>query len=141
MSCSRLRKNPVALVSFLAISFGLASQCLAVIDVLVNQAGYEPNAPKVFRAQRNADFGGNGVFEVKRVSDNGVVSSGTLVRKGGLWNKWYWEGDFSSLTTAGDYYVTSNVNGEVANSYNFTIGNNTLRAQTGVLTYRYRSEE
>ena len=48
----------------IALTLGLMSaECLA-LDVLVNQVGYEPNAPKIVRVQRTADYAGDGTFSV-----------------------------------------------------------------------------
>ncbi len=137
MFSASLRNKLLSSLVFIGISAGLTSPAFAVIEVLVNQCGYEPNSPKIFRAQRNADYGGNGTFSVKRVGDNAVVYSGTLTRKGRLWDKWYWEGDFSAFTTQGYYYVNVIVDGENAGSYSFNIANNILRSQTGTLAYKY----
>ncbi|MHC4443312.1 MAG: glycoside hydrolase family 9 protein [Planctomycetota bacterium] len=109
----------------------------AGLDVLVNQVGYHPNAPKIFRAQRTSDYAGDGTFSVRRVSDGGEVSTGTLTRVGPQWDKYYWVGDFSSFNTAGDYYISADVDGEVGTSYDFTIDFNTLRDLTGTLVYQY----
>ncbi|MDO8589329.1 MAG: glycoside hydrolase family 9 protein, partial [Armatimonadota bacterium] len=120
----------VAAILFLVVGSSFA------LDVLVNQTGYERYAPKTFRVQRTTDYGGNGTFTVK--TSGGVdTCTGTLIRKGGLWNKFYWEGDFSSLTLDGDYYISANVNGEVGTSYTFNIGVGSLLSQTGVPTYQY----
>ncbi|MDO8588701.1 MAG: glycoside hydrolase family 9 protein [Armatimonadota bacterium] len=120
----------------LACAIMLPTRCSA-LDVLVNQAGYETNSPKVFRVQRTADYAGDGTFSVRRVSDGVTVFSGTLTRKGSLWNKYYWEGDFGSFRTGGDYNVYATVNGENGTSYNFAIGLDVLRDKTGKLTYQY----
>jgi len=87
--------------------------------------------------QRASDYAGGGTFSVKRASDNVEVFSGTLTRKGALWDKFYWEGDFSSFKTAGDYFVSASVSGESGSSYSFTIQENVWLAQTGVLVYQY----
>ncbi len=107
------------------------------LDVLVNQTGYEPNGPKTVRAQRTTDFAGDGTFSVKKVSDNSQVFSGTLTRKGGLWDKFYWEGDFSSYKIGGDFYITGTVSAETNNSYNFNISPGVFQNVTGNLAFRY----
>jgi len=89
----------LSVVLFILCVVLLPTYCFA-LDVLVNQVGFESNSPKVFRVQRATDYAGSGTFSVRRVSDNATVHSGTLTRKGGLWNKFYWEGDFSSLSFA-----------------------------------------
>ena len=109
----------------------------AALDVLVNQAGYEPNAPKIVRCQRASDYSGEGTFSVKRASDNAVVYSGTLTRKGGLWGKFYWEGDFTELTATGDYYISATVDSENGTSYGFAIAPGALLEKTGKLAYQY----
>lgn len=116
-----------------AMAFGPAF----ALDVMVNQVGYEPEGPKIFRVQRSTDFAGAGSFSVKRSSDNAVVCSGTLTRRGGLWDKFYWEGDFSLFRTTGDYYISATVDAESANSYGFTIAASTILSQTGALVYQY----
>jgi hypothetical protein len=121
----------------IAMAVGLISaECLA-LDLLVNQAGYESNGPKIVRAQRSTDFAGDGTFSVKKVSDNSTVYSGTLTRKGGLWDKFYWEGDFSSYKLGGAYYLTGTVNADSGNSYNFTINPGIFQSITGNLAFRY----
>ncbi len=121
----------------IAVTVGVISaECLS-LDVLVNQAGYESNGPKIVRAQRSTDFAGDGTFQVRKVSDNSTVYSGNLIRKGGLWSKFYWEGDFSAYKIGGACYVTATVNTETANSYNFTINPRIFQAVTGTLAFRY----
>ena len=113
-----------------------AADCRA-LDVLVNQVGFEPNSPKLFRVQCASDYAGPGTFSVRRASDDAEVFTGTLIRKGPLWDKFYWEGDFSSLKTAGDYYISATVGSDYGSSYGFTIQENVWLAQTGVLVYKY----
>lgn len=126
----------IAILTTLICALIPAGRCLA-LDVLINQVGYEPNSPKIFRVQKTADYAGDGTFSVKKVSDNSVVYSGTLTRKGSLWDKWYWQGDFSSVKAPTDYYVSATVNGENGTSFNFNIGSGTRLNQTGVLDYQY----
>ncbi|MDO8682108.1 MAG: glycoside hydrolase family 9 protein [Armatimonadota bacterium] len=107
------------------------------LDVLVNQVGFEPNSPKAFRVQRATDYAGDGTFSVKRVSDNAEVYAGSLTRKGGLWDKWYWQGDFSSYQIPGEYYISAAAGGETNTSYNFNISPGYLLDKTGKLAYQY----
>src|SRR5688500_11552346 len=116
-----LHTNHLTIVETLAFVMIATVNCSA-LDVLVNQAGYERYAPKVFRVQRSSDHGGDGTFSVKRVSDQAIIQTGTLVRKGGLWNKWYWEGDFGPLAIDGDYYISATVGAETNTSYDFNVG-------------------
>ncbi|MDO8587570.1 MAG: carbohydrate-binding protein [Armatimonadota bacterium] len=126
----------ILVVSVLAAFFLLVAGSGFALDVLENQTGYERYAPKVFRAQRATDYGGNGTFTVK--TSGGVdTCTGVLVRKGGLWNKWYWEGDFSSLAVDGDYYISATVGTETNTSYTFNVGVGSLLNRTGVPTYQY----
>ncbi|MDO8588670.1 MAG: glycoside hydrolase family 9 protein [Armatimonadota bacterium] len=107
------------------------------LDVLVNQTGYERYGPKTFRVQRTTDYGGNGTFIVKAAGTGADISSGPLVRKGNIWDKWYWEGDFSSLTIDGDYYISATVDAETNTSYAFNVGVGSLLNGTGAPTYQY----
>ncbi|MGQ9455324.1 MAG: cellulase N-terminal Ig-like domain-containing protein [Armatimonadota bacterium] len=102
----------------------ILSSCSAAVDVLVNQVGFEPNSPKIFRVQQTTDFQGDLLFRVCRVSDGREVFNGPLIRKGSLWDRFYWEGDFSSLKTPGDYYISVTVDGESVESYPFSIRDN-----------------
>ncbi|MBI4580127.1 MAG: glycoside hydrolase family 9 protein [Planctomycetes bacterium] len=107
------------------------------LDVLVNQAGYESNGPKTVRAQRSTDFAGDGTFSVRKASDNTAVYSGTLSRKGGLWDKYYWEGDFSTYRIGGAYYITATVDADPGNSYGFILSPGVFQNVTGNLAFRY----
>jgi hypothetical protein len=131
----KLRLCKLLIAPMLAILLCPSVGCLA-LDVMVNQTGYERYAPKVFRAQRATDYAGNGTFTV-RTSAGADVCTGTLVRKGGVWNKYYWEGDFSSLTVDGDYYISATVSGETGTSYTFNVSVGSLLARTGKPTYQY----
>lgn len=109
----------------------------AGLDVLVNQTGYETNGPKTIRAQRSSDFAGGGTFLVRSVSDDSTVCSGALMRKGDLWDKFYWEGDFSACKTGGRYYITASVGTETADSHPFTVTPGLFQSVTGTLAFRY----
>lgn len=132
-------KTHSGLTVFLVIGFSWwpSARTAPALDVLMNQVGFEPNEPKTVRAQRSNDFASNGTFTVKKATDNSTVLSGTLTRQGGLWDKFYWQGDFTSLKAGGDYYVSGSVNGETGTSYTFTIGGDTALNQTGSLAFRY----
>jgi len=125
----------VALAIFAALS--VPAGAYAEMDVLVNQIGYPPNAPKFFRVQRTADFVGGGAFSVRSRESGVTVFSGTLGRQGGLWDRWYWTGDFSSLRTPGRYCIEATIDGESATSYDFTIDQDILLNHSGTLVYEY----
>jgi hypothetical protein len=71
------------------------------------------------------------------VSDNAIVFNGTLARGGSIWDKWYWQGDFTPLETPGGYYISATVGSETASSFDFSIGTDVLAAETGALVYQY----
>ncbi len=120
----------------LLVGFLLPGPALA-LDVLVNQAGFEHNAPKVFHVQRTTDFAGDGTFSLRRASDNATVFTGPLIRKGGLWDRWYWQGDFSSWRIGGDFNLQATVGTETNTSFPFAIGGDLLLSKTGALAFRY----
>ena len=126
----------VALHALLLILLGAAGPAPA-LEVLVNQAGAEPNAPKTVRIQRGTDFSGAGTFSICDAGSGSTVFAGTLIRTGGLWDKFYWEGDFSAYKKPGAYYIAAAVGGETANSYPFTISPGVFQSRTGHLAYRY----
>jgi hypothetical protein len=120
--------------------------------IRVDQFGYRPNASKVaVIVDPQTGYDGNQAFspslgvnqyQVRKWDDNSVVFSGTL----SAWNggavdassgdKAWWF-DFSSLTTAGSYYVYDV--GRQVGSYRFEIGeevyNNVLRSAVRMFFY------
>lgn len=116
-----LNTNPVVrLPTLILCILGVNSGAL-VLDVLVNQVGYEPNSPKLVRDQRAIDYAGGSTFSLRRISDGSLPYSGTLSRQGPLWDKWYWQGGFSEVKVSGDLYVSAAVDAENGSSCSFTI--------------------
>ena len=137
----------------------LAAQALAAAspNILVDQFGYRTGDPKwVVFAQpvqgynSPSSFTPGATFEVHRVSDNVLVFTGsTMVWNGGAadtgnnnssGDKGWW-GDFSTLVTAGSYYVSvPGGSNPGAASYPFTIAdtiyNPALLASTRMFYYQ-----
>jgi hypothetical protein len=69
------------------------------VSVLLSQYGFNPEHPKTVTCANAADR-----FEVRRAVDHSVVFSGSLVQVSGDFGT-FWQGDFTSLTTTGSYYI------------------------------------
>ncbi len=86
-------------------------------DILTNQVGYHPDSRKtaVFR-----DVTDETEFSVVRADNNEVVYTGALTGEtvNGLAGETDWQGDFSSVTEPGTYYIQC---GALDDSYTFDI--------------------
>lgn len=115
------------------------------IEILVNQVGYDLEAPKCFTVQTN----------FLPINDNAVSGqlvdlSGTPVYlvlleyrgriKGAFGNDWgreYWRGDFTSFDTPGHYRLKVGIDGQTAVSHPFRLEPNLLWDQTHRPAYRF----
>ena len=92
-------------------------------DININQVGYRTNAVKkaVFR-----NVSGQSQFEVINADTNRTVYTGQLTNQtnNSSANETDWQGDFSSVTEAGRYYIKC---GGLDNSYTFEIGDNVYK--------------
>jgi uncharacterized protein YjdB len=131
----------VVMLSILGLNLSLKAQSLpAASYIRIDQFGYLPNEKKVaVIAKATAGFNnGAGIdlntgvnVELRRVSDNVVVysaaatayNSGNADTDAGDKGWWF---DFTSYTTAGEYYIrcTRANNGGTQDSYRFRINNN-----------------
>ncbi len=118
------------------------SECLRLVQPLVNQVGYDTGTPKLFTVQSNF-LADKATFEV--VNDQGeVVHHGVLESKGRIignynsdWGYYYWRGDFSSLDTPGKYHIRAHISGTQENSWPFQIAPNLIWDKTSRPAYRF----
>jgi hypothetical protein len=82
------------------------------VDILINQAGYLPDAGKICVVKGNAPRN----FEVIDIVNGRVVFSGELQPKTGDFGTWL-SGDFSDLKQEGHYYIKS----DTLRSYPFEV--------------------
>jgi glycosyl hydrolase family 9/cellulase-like Ig domain-containing protein len=77
-------------------------------QILVNNLGMLPDQEKTFFLATRYDHPDvSGTFQLFDVNTDKMVFEGPLVRKGFLWDRYHWWGNFSSYTTEGSYYITT----------------------------------
>lgn len=109
----------------------------ATVHILIDQAGYACNDPK------KAIFVGedlSGSFSVIDVTSKQEVFAGTMTQKGQseLLGATVWEGDFSSLSKAGSYYIATEKLGQ---SYAFEIENQVYKARSEELYGQIKQDD
>lgn len=131
-------KNLLTILSFLQTAFLWASPTTISVNIKTDQFGYRPTDAKIaVIAQPQTGFNAPSSyvpasnFKVRRWSDDVEVFSANIT----AWNggaehtqsgdKVWWF-DFSSLTTAGEYYVYDPTNN--VGSYKFSVDNNVYTA-------------
>jgi hypothetical protein len=112
------------------------------IRALVNQVGYEVDAPKRFTVQGNF-LAARAAFSVIR-EDGTTAFSAALDHRGRItgvhgndWGNEYWRGDFSSLNTPGTYRIRIELDGLTDTSWPFEIGKDLLAQRTAEAAYRF----
>jgi len=103
-------------------------------QIIVDQFGWRSDAPRKVALFADPISGQNsavaytpgGSFQVRRVSDDGVAFTGSVVAWNGgatdaVSGDKVWSGDFSALAAPGDYYVYDPANN--LRSYNFRLDN------------------
>ncbi|HEX3986921.1 MAG TPA: glycoside hydrolase family 9 protein [Acidobacteriaceae bacterium] len=104
----------------------------AQVRVLVDQVGYETNAPKaaVIEAPENRSLSG---FTLVDDDSGRTVFTGTLQRAGSVdhWRNWhFWKADFSTWRTPGQYVLRVTIRNAVVSSCAFEIGDDLLERKT-----------
>nr|MDO8110095.1 cellulase N-terminal Ig-like domain-containing protein [Candidatus Sigynarchaeota archaeon] len=95
--------------------------------IVINNVGYLPNQEKTFFMTMQYDSPGvNGTYDLIEEGTGQVVRSGTIVPRGLLWQRYYWKGDISSVTTPGSYHIIGKIGSNVARSNTFTISSTYL---------------
>jgi hypothetical protein len=114
----------------------------ASFEVLVNQVGYDTNAPKRFLVQANYKAE-NAVFEIED-KEQKVVYSGTLQHEGRIkghyghdWGYEYYSGEFSDCNTIGEMRIKVSLDDLTEFSWPFKIGDDLLWQETARLAYRF----
>ncbi|HIO80876.1 TPA: hypothetical protein EYG59_20025 [Candidatus Poribacteria bacterium] len=114
------------------------------IEVLVNQVGYDVDAPKKFTVQSNflpedkkvkyelVDEDGKSVFAVPLAYFGRMKGA-----YGNDWGKEYWRGDMTDFNTPGEYKLRVRMDGEKSQSYPFKIEENLLWNQTSYPAYKF----
>lgn len=109
--------------------------------VIVNNLGMLPDQDKTVLLAMKYDYPDlQGTFQLIDVNTNQEVSSGILARKGQLWGKYYWVGNFSDYTSIGNYYVKVKLGRFESKSYEFQISPNYMdeAVRTGLYWYYYQ---
>jgi hypothetical protein len=110
----------------------MASLSFAQARVLVDQVGYETNAPKtaLIETTQNTSLSSFSLID----DDSGLaVFTGALQPAGSVdhWSDWhFWKADFSSWRTPGHYRLRITLRDEIASSCVFEIGNDLLERKT-----------
>lgn len=112
------------------------------IRVLVNQVGYDTDAPKRFTVQGNF-AAAKAAFDVVNVKGETVFSAplkheGRI--QGAFGNDWgfeYWRGDFSAFDAPGQYRIRAALDDKTDLSWPFEIGLRLLWERTAVPAYRF----
>ncbi|HEX5483111.1 MAG TPA: glycoside hydrolase family 9 protein [Terriglobia bacterium] len=117
----------------LACCLGLfARVCLGRVRVLVDQVGYQTQAPKRAIIEGTADDHPQ-EFTLVDASSGAVVLRGKLAPDGQVYNwrgRVFWTADFSSWRKTGHYEVRTRTNTGVVNSCPFAIQDNVLERNT-----------
>jgi hypothetical protein len=98
------------------------------VDLLVNQAGYLPNAPKTCVTKGTAKR----TFNVINVLNQKVVFSGTLQPESDDFGTWL-TGDFSAVTAEGHYYLKS----DTLRSYPFVISGSAYKSPMDLIVHYF----
>lgn len=107
-------------------------------EILVNNYGLFPNQEKTFFFATSGNYSQDtGTFEVINVDTGAIAYSGILTRKGFLWQKHHWIGNFTDLTTEGNYYVKATLGQLQAKSYEFQIAQDYLEEAFSLGLYWY----
>ncbi|MBD3350153.1 MAG: hypothetical protein GF364_01550, partial [Candidatus Lokiarchaeota archaeon] len=96
-------------------------------QILVNNVGMLPNQEKTFFLAMNYEYPDiEGTFEIIDSDTENIVKTGNLERKGHLWGRYLWLGNFTDLKTEGNYYINAKLGSHQKKSYAFKISNNYL---------------
>lgn len=99
-------------------------------DVLVNQVGYDSDAPKTFVFQAPAERRFTRVeFRVLDAGQNPVLA-GVAHAATSMWGASYWTGDFSGVRRQGRYTVEVTTEHGVSRSFPFTVGEDAVFRET-----------
>ncbi|MFV2066258.1 MAG: glycoside hydrolase family 9 protein [Pirellulales bacterium] len=111
-------------------------------QLVVNQVGYDLDAPKRFTAFSNFAAGA-GSFQVV-ADDDSVLFAGPLRSKGRVvgayghdWGFYYWRGDFTDFNRPGHYRIQIALDGVASTSWPFTVGPNVLWDRTARPAYLF----
>lgn len=118
--------------------FRLFTYCLPLsvaaqsVQVITNHVGYEYNLPKhaIIKADSKQSID---KFELIAANTGQTVYEGSAVYSGPVdkWKHWvFWNIDFSTYTSYGDYYIRLLAGGKVIQSYPFSINKNVLEQAT-----------
>lgn len=118
------------------------SLSLRTVQPLVNQAGYDTGAPKLFTVQSNF-LVNSATFEV--LDDQNVsVFTGPLESCGRItgnyqsdWGFYYWRGDFTSFDSPGIYRIRANIGRTSELSWPFQVATDQLWKETSRPAYRF----
>ncbi len=113
-----------------------------LLRVLVNQLGYDLNAPKLFTVQCNYSAK-TGKFELLDQSGNSVYSAKLDYKdriKGAFghdWGLYYWRGDFSGFKQPGKYQIRVTLDDKNDISWPFDVADNLLWEKTAQSAYKF----
>ena len=98
------------------------------VDLLINQAGYLPNASKTCVTRGTEKR----TFNVINILTQQVVFSGILQPESGDFGTWL-SGDFSSVTAEGHYYLKS----DTLRSYPFVISGSAYQSPMNLIVHYF----
>lgn len=110
----------------------LSVTCSGQVRVLVDQVGYEANAPKHALIMGTIEDKPEG-FTLTDYNTGKTVLSGNLKPSGKVYdwgNRVFWTADFSSVTTPGKYELHTRANGADEHSCMFEVQNDVLERNT-----------
>jgi len=109
-----------------------------ILDVLVDQSGYEPGFPKSFIVQSNTPLLGKGRFTMRSGAGREVLSGGLGTRVDrDDWDAYYWVVDFSELNLRGNFSIEVVFGSLRSSSPRFEIDNGVLLDECGDLIYEF----
>lgn len=109
--------------------------------IIINNLGVLPDQDKTVLLAMKYDYPDlSGTYELIDSINNQVVKSGVLNRKGQLWGKYYWIGNFSDYNIIGNYYIKVKLGHFESKSFEFQISPNYMdeAVRTGLYWYYYQ---
>ncbi|HMF34336.1 MAG TPA: cellulase N-terminal Ig-like domain-containing protein, partial [Candidatus Lokiarchaeia archaeon] len=92
--------------------------------ILINQVGYFPDQDKTFLVQAEYFYGNyEGTFDlVDAQTGAAYLLNQPLIYIGQLWGKYYYQGNLTAFTTAGQYAIVARLGTNIIQSDTFAIG-------------------
>jgi cellulase-like Ig domain-containing protein/glycosyl hydrolase family 9 len=107
--------------------------------IILNQVGMLSQQEKIFFLRMDYDHDLVGTWELIDTKTKAIIKTGSLEAKGYRWKNYYWAGNFSEVSTEGEYIVRAKLGPYSTESYPFVISSTYLDDvyRTGLYWYYY----